>query len=221
MIKDTNTPLPDSDDEYDYDIEYVPAYWTSCGKHQEQYDQLLTKLETRSGTVASADDILFEAAAEAYDQHFMHGKDMETFRDEYESMLQRLSTADNDFLSVHFNRPDRPEFDPEQDYEWDWMLDSVLERLIARRKGRTSGYVLFCNAHRQQVKNEYPNLQFTEIGRELGQMWGKTGDQEKETRNAKAAEQNENGLPDPGAKEALETNVQKAVDKFEKLQDQS
>jgi hypothetical protein len=52
-------------------------------------------------------------------------------------------------------------------------------------------------------------------------MWGKTGDQEKETWNAKAAEQNENGLPDPGAKKALETNVQKAVDKFEKLQDQS
>ena len=192
-------------DEYDYDIEYVPAYWTSCGKNQEQYDQLLVKLGARSGTVASDDDALFAAAAKAYDQHFMFGEDMDTFRDKSESMLQRLSIADQEFLEVllSFNWRLRFSFkyEPEQDYEWDRMLDSVLERLIARRKGRTSGYVLFSNAHRQQVKEKNPDFKFTDVGKEIGQMWGQLTDKEKW--NTQAAEQNEaNGLPTPSAKEA-------------------
>ena len=70
-------------------------------------------------------------------------------------------------------------------------------------KGRISGYILFSGAHRQEVKDEDPDVKFTEVGKALGKMWGKLSDKEKAKWNVKAAKQNEeNGLPTPtpGAK---------------------
>jgi hypothetical protein len=70
-------------------------------------------------------------------------------------------------------------------------------------KGRISGYILFSNAHRQEVKDANPDIKFTEVGKELGKMWGKLSDAQKAKWNGKAQKQNEeNGLPTPtpGAK---------------------
>ena len=68
-------------------------------------------------------------------------------------------------------------------------------------KGRISGYILFSNDNRAGLKEENPDLKFTEIGKELGQMWGELTDEEKAEWNQTAADANEaNGLPPAGTK---------------------
>lgn len=65
-------------------------------------------------------------------------------------------------------------------------------------KGRISGYILFSNENREKVKEENPEFKFTEVGRELGQMWSKLSDAQKGKWNERAVTQNTaNGLPAP------------------------
>lgn len=65
-------------------------------------------------------------------------------------------------------------------------------------KGRISGYILFSNEHRDEVRSQNPDLKFTEVCKRLGEMWGDLSDSQKASWSARAARQNEeNGLPTP------------------------
>jgi len=71
-------------------------------------------------------------------------------------------------------------------------------------KGRVTGYLLFSNEHRQSVRNNKPDLKFTDVGRELGVMWQALSEEEKnEWMERAAAVNSENGLPakTPAARE--------------------
>jgi hypothetical protein len=66
----------------------------------------------------------------------------------------------------------------------------------ANGKGRVTGYLLFSNEHRQSVREEKPELKFTELGRELGRMWQALSESEKNEWMERAASVNsDNGLP--------------------------
>ncbi len=72
-------------------------------------------------------------------------------------------------------------------------------------KGRISGFIVFSGAHRKEVRDENPDIIFTEVGKVLGKMWGELTLKEKAKGNVKAAKQNEeNELPTPipGVKKA-------------------
>ncbi|KAI8865972.1 putative high-mobility group non-histone chromosomal protein [Ramicandelaber brevisporus] len=43
-----------------------------------------------------------------------------------------------------------------------------------------SAFMLFTNEKRDQVKADHPDIKFTEVGKKLGEMWGKLSDAEKE-----------------------------------------
>nr|QBK87115.1 MAG: high mobility group box [Marseillevirus LCMAC201] len=85
-------------------------------------------------------------------------------------------------------------------------------------KGRISGYILFSNENREDVKSRNPEFKFTDVGKELGRMWGELTDEEKDEWNQKAAAQNKsNGLPVPVTKDKRKT-VKKTVTKSQKSQ---
>jgi len=78
-------------------------------------------------------------------------------------------------------------------------------------KGRISGYILFSNANRDSVKEDNPDLKFTDVGKRLGEMWGELSDKAKADWNAKAVKQNEaNGLPTPTPTPAKRTPAKKS-----------
>ena len=51
-------------------------------------------------------------------------------------------------------------------------------------KGPISGFIHFSNQNRQKLKEDNPDLKFTEIGALLGKMWKALEDSEKETWNS-------------------------------------
>jgi len=65
-----------------------------------------------------------------------------------------------------------------------------------------SSYMLFCQAHREEVKKKYPGEGVVEIVKHLSKMWAKASDTEKKKFEAKAAKEKETYM--------------KAVKKYEK-----
>lgn len=56
--------------------------------------------------------------------------------------------------------------------------------------GRVSGYLLFSNDHRDGVKKSHPEMKFTDVGKELGRMWGALTEAQKAEWNARATAAN-------------------------------
>lgn len=50
-----------------------------------------------------------------------------------------------------------------------------------------SAYIVFCNAHRDEVREEQPDFKMTDVSRVLGFMWNELSDDEKAEWKAKAA----------------------------------
>lgn len=68
-------------------------------------------------------------------------------------------------------------------------------------KGRISGFILFSTTNRDTVRKKNSDMQFTDVGRQLGKMWRELSDNEKAKWNSKAQKQNEeNGIPTPTPK---------------------
>jgi hypothetical protein len=75
-------------------------------------------------------------------------------------------------------------------------------------KGRVTGYLLFSNENRQRVRDQNPTMKFTEIGRELGEMWKALADSEKADWVEKANNVNaENGITSSPTKTATKTTT--------------
>lgn len=76
-----------------------------------------------------------------------------------------------------------------------------------RLPGRVSGYLLFSNENRDGVKKAHPELKFTDIGKELGRMWGELSDSQKADWNQRATAANAaNGVtPTPAPSKARAT----------------
>jgi hypothetical protein len=49
-----------------------------------------------------------------------------------------------------------------------------------RPKRPLSGYLLFCNAHRENVKKEHPDFKATEVTAHLGHMWKELTERDKQ-----------------------------------------
>lgn len=65
-------------------------------------------------------------------------------------------------------------------------------------KGRITGYLMFSNANRESVRDKNPGIKFTDVGKELGDMWKKISAEERVRWNNKATAHNAaNGLPTP------------------------
>ena len=75
--------------------------------------------------------------------------------------------------------------------------------------GRVSGYLLFSNENRDGVKKAHPDLKFTDIGKELGRMWGELSDSQKAEWNQRATAANAaNGVtPTPAPNKARSTSA--------------
>ena len=79
-------------------------------------------------------------------------------------------------------------------------------------KGRITGYILFSTENRTDVKENDPDLQFADVGKELGKMWRALDDAEKEQWKTKAVNENtSNGLPAPKKKATATKSKGKAV----------
>jgi len=62
-------------------------------------------------------------------------------------------------------------------------------------KGRISGYILFSTENRSKVLAKNPDIQFTDVGKKLGNMWKSLSDAERKAWNSRAAKENlENGF---------------------------
>lgn len=73
-------------------------------------------------------------------------------------------------------------------------------------KGRKSGYILFANEMRPQVRTDMPDATFQQVGKELGARWQALGEKEQGVWKAKAAAMNEeNGLPTPASTPSTDT----------------
>jgi hypothetical protein len=63
------------------------------------------------------------------------------------------------------------------------QANSLRNTLTATGKRRAipapSPYILYCMEKREEVKQMYPNANFTEIGRTLGQLWSQLPESEK------------------------------------------
>jgi hypothetical protein len=130
------------------------------------------------------------------------------------STLNAISTAVTKSLLSTLPAAMATEFSVSEDKAREFLqgfLSSQLGKVSANRKnstpkgtngkGRISGYILFSNEHRPSVNKSQPDLKFTEVGKRLGEMWGKLSDSQKQEWNARAVSQNAaNGLtPAPSA----------------------
>lgn len=82
-------------------------------------------------------------------------------------------------------------------------------------KGKVTGYILYSNEHRQQVRDETPDIKFSDTGKKLGEMWKALTPEQRASWNDKAAQHNlENGL-ESKAKASPKVSS-KSVDKAKK-----
>eukprot|EP01089_Gocevia_fonbrunei_P009444 TRINITY_DN2174_c0_g1_i1.p3 TRINITY_DN2174_c0_g1~~TRINITY_DN2174_c0_g1_i1.p3 ORF type:complete len:161 (+),score=42.63 TRINITY_DN2174_c0_g1_i1:276-758(+) len=56
----------------------------------------------------------------------------------------------------------------------------VTKKKEGQPKRPLSGYLFFCQKHRAEIKDKYPNLKLTDVSKKLGKLWGKAGKKEKE-----------------------------------------
>ena len=59
-------------------------------------------------------------------------------------------------------------------------LEGIWNEVCGIKEKKVSNFQNFCKKHRQELKTKYPDYKFGDVNRELGKMWGKLSDKQKE-----------------------------------------
>jgi hypothetical protein len=59
-------------------------------------------------------------------------------------------------------------------------LECVWNEVCGVKEKKVSNFQKFCKKHRQSLKEKHPDYKFGDINRELGKMWGKLSNKQKE-----------------------------------------
>jgi hypothetical protein len=59
-------------------------------------------------------------------------------------------------------------------------LESVWKEVCGVKEKKVSNFQNFCKENRQDLKTKHSDWKFGDINRELGKMWGKLSDKQKE-----------------------------------------
>jgi len=59
-------------------------------------------------------------------------------------------------------------------------LEGLWNDVCGIREKKVSNFQNFCKKHRSDLKSKHPEYKFGDLNRELGKMWGKLSDKEKE-----------------------------------------
>lgn len=156
------------------------AYMFFCGEHREivkkdlddpSAKNVMVELGVRWNNLKLSDKVEAKGQIEKYNK--MAEDDKERYKTEMENY-----TPSGDAEIVPKGKTTTKKSKSEESGE-----ESGEEKPVVKKK---SGYVLYCQHHRSDVKQEHPSLTAVEITKMLAEMWKNLSDEEKEEWKGKA-----------------------------------
>ena len=59
-------------------------------------------------------------------------------------------------------------------------LEGLWNKACGVKEKKVSNFQIFCKTHRSELKVKHPDWKFGDVNRELGKMWGKLSEKQKD-----------------------------------------